>query len=118
MSKSKYVPCRGDVVWLDFDPTTGKEIGKIRPALILSSKEYALSKGLVICCPITTSMRGGAEEVPISGLDKKAAVVSSIVHTYSWTGKKIEFIKKAVPKLTKEVFLRLIIFQGAEDFLG
>ena len=32
-----YVPERNDIVWLDFEPTRGKEIGKYRPALVLSS---------------------------------------------------------------------------------
>ncbi|NHX33954.1 MazF family transcriptional regulator, partial [Escherichia coli] len=32
MSKS-YIPRRNDIIWLDFDPTKGKEIGKYWPAL-------------------------------------------------------------------------------------
>lgn len=30
-----YVPERNDIVWPDFEPTRGKEIGKYRPALWL-----------------------------------------------------------------------------------
>jgi mRNA interferase MazF len=33
------------VVWLDFEPTKGKEIGKYRPALVLSSREYNRKTG-------------------------------------------------------------------------
>jgi len=33
-----YIPDRKHIVWLDFEPAKGKEIGKYRPALILSSK--------------------------------------------------------------------------------
>jgi mRNA interferase MazF len=32
---SRYVPDRNEIVWLDFEPTKGREIGKYRPALIL-----------------------------------------------------------------------------------
>lgn len=32
-----YIPERGDVVWLDFDPQKGNEIKKIRPAIVLST---------------------------------------------------------------------------------
>ncbi len=39
MNKS-YIPDRNDIVYLDFEPTKGKEIGKHRPALILSTKIY------------------------------------------------------------------------------
>lgn len=26
-----YIPKKGDIVWIDFDPSTGKEIQKRRP---------------------------------------------------------------------------------------
>ena len=32
MARAGYVPERRDVVWLDFEPTKGREIGKYRPA--------------------------------------------------------------------------------------
>ncbi len=35
----RYIPERNDIVFLDFEPTKGKEIGKYRPALALSGKE-------------------------------------------------------------------------------
>uniref|UniRef100_UPI002016E96C type II toxin-antitoxin system PemK/MazF family toxin n=2 Tax=Escherichia coli TaxID=562 RepID=UPI002016E96C len=50
-----FVPKRGDICWLDFEPQKGKEIGKYRPALILSHEQYNRLTGLVICCPISTS---------------------------------------------------------------
>jgi mRNA interferase MazF len=31
-----YTPERNDIIWLDFEPTKGKEIGKYRPAIVLS----------------------------------------------------------------------------------
>ncbi|EEV7173302.1 type II toxin-antitoxin system PemK/MazF family toxin, partial [Escherichia coli] len=49
-----FVPKRGDICWLDFEPQKGKEIGKYRPALILSHEQYNRLTGLVICCPIST----------------------------------------------------------------
>lgn len=114
MSK-EYIPNRGDIVWIDFDPQKGKEIGKIRPALVLSSKAYNLKKGLVICCPITSSMRGGAEEYEISGLDKKSAVVCSILQTLSWKHRSVSLIKKSDKKTLKEVLIRVLPFIGATE---
>lgn len=37
---SKYVPERKDIIMFDFEPTKGKEIGKYRPAIALSSKFF------------------------------------------------------------------------------
>jgi mRNA-degrading endonuclease toxin of MazEF toxin-antitoxin module len=56
----RYVPDRNEIIWLDFEPTKGKEIGKYRPALVLSGKAYNQATGLLICCPISTSIRGAA----------------------------------------------------------
>ncbi len=44
-----YISERNDIVWLDFEPTKGKEIGKYRPALVLSSRQYNQLTGLLIC---------------------------------------------------------------------
>lgn len=31
-----YIPDKGDIVWLDFEPSAGKEITKRRPTFIIS----------------------------------------------------------------------------------
>jgi mRNA interferase MazF len=31
----KYIPDKGDIAWIDFEPQKGKEIAKTRPALVL-----------------------------------------------------------------------------------
>ena len=31
-----YIPKKGDIVWIDFDPSVGKEIQKRRPGLVVS----------------------------------------------------------------------------------
>jgi mRNA interferase MazF len=40
MVSKKYVPERGDIVWLDFNPQTGHEQKGKRPAIVISPKEY------------------------------------------------------------------------------
>ena len=72
-------PERRDVIWLDFEPAKGREIGKYRPALVLSSQDYNRRTGLLICCPISTSIRGGATEVPVENLDQPSVVVANLV---------------------------------------
>ena len=60
-----YVPDRGDVVWLSFDPQVGREQAGRRPALVLSPKAYNGKVGLILCCPITNRAKGYPFEVPI-----------------------------------------------------
>lgn len=116
MVSRKYIPDRNDIVWLDFDPTKGKEIGKYRPAFVLSSKLYNKSTGLLICCPISTSIRGNITEVPLNSLDKPSVIASGIVQTLSWQDRKIKFIARAEQNIINEVLCRLIPLIGGEDY--
>lgn len=50
---SKYVPDRGDLVWLQFNPQAGK-----RPALVISPKSYNGKVGLALLCPVTSKIKG------------------------------------------------------------
>lgn len=113
----QYIPERNDIVWLDFEPTKGKEIGKYRPAFVLSSKEYNSKTATLICCPVSTSIRGAATEVPIKNIDKPSVVASSIVQTLSWKDRKCQFITKAEKGVFEDVILRLLPLIGAEEII-
>ncbi|PSU73569.1 type II toxin-antitoxin system PemK/MazF family toxin [Photobacterium phosphoreum] len=110
----KYIPQRNDIVWLDFEPVKGKEIGKYRPALVLSSKEYNQKSGLLICCPISTSIRGGVTEVPVNNLDKPSVVAASLIQTLSWADRSAKLITTADSGVMEDVLLRIIPLIGAD----
>lgn len=110
-----YIPEREDIVWLDFEPTKGKEIGKYRPALVLSSKTYNRKTGLLICCPISTSIRGGLTEVTVKNLDKPSVVAASLVQTLSWKNRKVRFIAKAEQDVQRSVLQRLLPLLGVKE---
>ncbi len=112
---AQYIPKRSDIIWLDFEPVKGKEIGKYRPALVLSSKEYNQQTGLLICCPISTSIRGQATEVPVTNLDKPSVVASSLIQTLSWKDRNVKKIITAENGVMEDVLLRLIPLLGAES---
>lgn len=116
MVKTQYIPERNDIVWLDFEPTRGKEIGKYRPALILSSQAYNSKTGLLICCPISTSIRGGITEVPINNLEQSCVVAAGLVQTLSWKERKVQKIIEAEPNVLKDTLLRLLPLMGANEF--
>jgi len=110
-----YIPDREDVIWLDFEPTKGKEIGKYRPALVLSSKSYNNQTGLLICCPISTSIRGGLTEVPLLNLDKPSVVAASLVQTLAWRERKAKLIIKAEAGILQAVLQRLLPLIGVTE---
>lgn len=115
---SRYVPDRNDIVWLDFEPPRGREIGKHRPALVLSSKSYNRKTGLLICCPLSSSVRGGATEVPVNNLDRPCVAVASLVHTLSWRDRKARLIAAAEEGVLEQVLLRLVPLIGADRVLN
>ena len=112
-----YIPERNHIVYLDFEPTKGKEIGKYRPALILSSKEYNKNTGLVICCPISTSIRGAITEVDVNNLEKPSVVAASLIQTLSWKERKIKFLADAQPHVMDDVLFRILPLIGADRLI-
>ena len=52
-----YVPERGDLVWLSFDPQSGHEQAGRRPALVLTRSSCNRRSGFAIVCPITRLSR-------------------------------------------------------------
>ena len=113
-----YIPERNDIVFVDFEPTKGKEIGKLRPALVLSTKNYNKQTGLMICCPISTSIRGSAAEVVVDNLDKPSVVCSNLVTTLDWRERKAEFKVKASIKVADETLLKLIALLPVEEVMN
>jgi len=56
-----FVPEAGDVVWLEFDLQAGH-----RPAVVLSPGSYNAKTGLMVCCPLTTRIKGYPFEVVLA----------------------------------------------------
>lgn len=97
-----YVPDAGDIVWLHFDPQARHEQAGHRPALVLSTAPYNKVTGLMLCCPLTTQIKGYPFEVRISG--KTAAVaLSDQVKSLDWRARKAQYKGKAAPAELTEV---------------
>ncbi len=118
VAQAHYVPDRRDVIWLDFEPTKGREIGKYRPAIVLSSRGYNRRTGLLICCPISTSIRGGPTEVGIDNLDQPSVIAANLVQTLAWQERKAKKIITATADEFRATLLKLLPLLGALDVLG
>jgi len=80
---SRYVPEAGDVVWLSFDPQAGREQAGHRPALVLSPAVYNAKTSLMVCCPLTTQIKGYPFEVIVAGTPA-SAVLADQVKSLDW----------------------------------
>lgn len=115
--KNRYIPDRNHLIWLDFEPCKGKEMGKYRPALVLSSKQYNKQTDLLICCPTSTSIRGNPTEVPIDNLPQPSVIAASMILTLSWTDRDVKFICEASKDVMKAVLSRIVPLIGADNLL-
>jgi mRNA interferase MazF len=94
MATKVYVPEAGDIVWLEFDPQAGHEQAGHRPALVLSPAAYNVKKGLMICCPLSTQIKGYPFEVQTQISAKSGVVLSDQVKSLDWRVRKAK--KKGV----------------------
>jgi len=87
----RYVPKRGDIVWLSFQPQTGREQAGRRPALTLSPAAYNERVGLALFCPITSRVKGYPFEVAVPpGLVVSGVVLSDQVRSLDWKARRAE----------------------------
>jgi mRNA interferase MazF len=52
-----YIPAKGDLIAVTFDPQSGHEQKGRRPALVISNDLFNQRTGLTIVCPITNTHR-------------------------------------------------------------
>lgn len=82
-----YVPDAGDIVWLQFNPQAGHEQAGHRPALVLSPAAYNSKTGLMLCCPMTTQVKGYPFEVKVAG-KKNTVVLADQVKNLDWRARQ------------------------------
>ena len=98
MATRRYVPEAGDIVWLEFDPQAGHEQSGHRPTLVVSPASYNAKTGLMVCCPLSSRIKGYPFEVATEVDGVACAVLSDQVKSMDW---KIRRAKKkgAAPEL-------------------
>lgn len=107
-SRRKYVPDRGEAVWLTFDPQAGHEQSGRRPAVVLSPRAYNGATGLAILCPVTSQIKGYPFEVVLpQDLPVAGAVLSDQVRSLDWRVRKASRICRLPDDSTAEVFGKL-----------
>jgi mRNA interferase MazF len=104
----RYIPDRGDVVWLDFDPQTGHEQAGRRPALVISPRAYNRKTGLAIFCPITSRVKGYPFEVTIPrAVGCEGVILADQVRNLDWPARKSRFLGRADAATLDEVISKL-----------
>lgn len=103
----KYVPKKGDVIWLDFSPTRGHEQDGNRPAIVISPDEYNKQTGLVLVCPVTSIVKKYNFEVEIFGGKVSGVILSNHIRSVDWEEREVKFIEKIKSEVFDEVIKKL-----------
>ena len=106
-----YIPAKGDIVWLDFDPQSGREIMKTRPSLVLSERKFNIASGLIVVMPISSKSKNNKFEVKFKCPDVVGVILSYQFHSFDWQSrraKKIGEVSRLVLEECIDKFLTII----------
>jgi len=99
-----YIPDKGDIVSLNFDPSSGREIMKRRPAFVISRKMFNEHTGFAVVAPITSTIRKMKLEVVLP--DESTINGSILIHqmkSLDFKDRQIKLIEKATDSTTQKV---------------
>ena len=109
----KYVPDRGDVVWLHFNPQAGHEQAGHRPALVISPRAYNARVGLALFCPITSHVKGYPFEVELAGCGKaEGAVLADQLKSLDWRVRQAKKFDQVSQEVLVEVLAKINALVG------
>jgi mRNA interferase MazF len=106
---SEYVPERGDVVRLEFNPQAGHEQAGNRPALVVSPVAYNRRVGLALFCPLTTQVKGYPFEVVLPlGLKATGAILADQIKSLDWRVRRARLLCRVPPEVVEETLARVL----------
>lgn len=99
---------RGDLVFMDFNPQSGREQAGHRPALVLSKASFNQAVGFAFVCPITTQKKGYPFEVEIpDGLAITGVALVDHTKSLDCASRNIK-VKDKAPKETVRKCMELL----------
>lgn len=113
-----YLPNRGDIVHLDFDPSSGREMKGPHFGLILSGRVFN-QQGLAMICPISQGSAAAARTYGTvvtlmgSGTDTQGAVHCHQLKSLDWRTRNARLKETVRPSIIEEVLARVeaILFE-------
>ena len=106
---AKPVPDRGDIIWVDFHPTVGREQDLEHPALVLSPWPFNDKFSLALVAPITSKVRSHGFEVLLAGCKTEGAILCQQVRTIDFVGRNATFIEKAPASIVNDVLAKVVL---------
>lgn len=98
-----YVPRKGDLIAVTFDPQSGHEQRGRRPALVVSNDLFNRHTGLCIACPLTNTRRDHPFHVPLpAGREVTGFVMVEQVKSLDYRSRRARRIGRAPEPVLEE----------------
>ncbi|KAF1301732.1 MULTISPECIES: type II toxin-antitoxin system PemK/MazF family toxin [Enterococcus] len=89
-----FIPKKGDIVWIDFDPSAGHEIQKRRPGLVVSRYEFNRKTLFAVICPITSTIKDYPTRHTLpDGTDTRGQIIISQLKSLDFKVRNLEYIE-------------------------
>ncbi len=103
-SASPFIPARGSIIDIDFDPQAGSEQARRRPAIVLTDSSYNMAVGLCLVCPIISQQKGYPFEIPLpSGLAAEGAILADHLKSLDWRARNARHLCDAPAEVLETV---------------
>ncbi|WP_294878141.1 type II toxin-antitoxin system PemK/MazF family toxin [Sulfurimonas sp. RIFOXYB12_FULL_35_9] len=108
----EYIPKKGDLVILTFDPSAGHEQQGRRPALIISNEVFNKHVGLAIACPITNTDRNFPFHVKLDSTNLTGFVMTEQIKSVDYNVRKVKFVERVSDEVMEKVLgmLESVVF--------
>ena len=103
-SIARYVPKKGDLITLSFDPRTGHEQKGRRPALVVSNDLFNRHTGLTIVCPVTNTDRGYPFHLALPTASSLTGfVMVEQVKSVDYAMRRARFVERAPARFVEDI---------------
>lgn len=104
MTKRAWEPDRGEIIWINYNPQSGKEMRDMHPMLVLSPKQFNIRTGIVIGLPMTTAKYNDTNPFAVKFHSPKSTVSYILAHqpkSFDWKqrGAKLHPWKRVPPDI-------------------
>jgi mRNA interferase MazF len=105
VSRRTYHPDRGDLVEMNFQPASGREIDKRRPAIVLSPLAYNRKSGLCLAVPVSTDLTPGPFWIPMPAgyLSRPSLVLCDYVKSFDYRERAATFLLRLPASLVDQI---------------
>lgn len=102
-----WVPERGDVIWLEFDPQAGREQAGRRPAVVLSPAAYNAPTSRALCVPVSSKAKGYPFEVALpDDFPVQGVAFADQVKCLDWRARHARFVAALPPSVLSSLLAR------------